>query len=165
MLPHTEELIWGTISFLVLLGVLLKIAFPAAKKALQQREDKIRTDLEKAEEARQAADSLLDEYRSRIAKAREEANTILEEARKTAEGLRKEILAKAEAQANEIVQRARVEAENERRQAMADVYREAGKVAVELAEKIVGEVIDSDLQRRLVEQYIRDVEALASSTE
>lgn len=165
LLPHTDELIWGTISFLILLGLLLKVAFPAAKKALDQREEKIRTDLEKAEEARKDSERLLDEYRGRIAKAREEAGNIIDEARKTAEGLRKEILARADAQANEIVARARLEAENERRQAMADVYREAGKVAVELAEKIIGESVDPEVQRRLVERYISDVESMAPSRE
>jgi F-type H+-transporting ATPase subunit b len=165
LLPHTDELIWGTISFLILLGLLMKVAFPAAKKALQQREEKIRTDLERAEEARSESEKLLDDYRERIAKAREEAATIVDEARKTAEGLRREIIAKAEEQANEIVARARLEAENERRQAIADVYREAGKVAIDLAERIIGETIDPDVQRRLVDQYIRDVESMASSTE
>ncbi len=165
LLPHAEELVWGTISFLALLGLLLKVAFPAAKKALQEREDRIRTDLEKAEKARQDAEKLLEDYRERIAKAKQEAATIVEEARRTAEGLRKEIVAKAEVQASEIVARARADAENERRQAMADVYREAGKVAVELAEKIIGESIDPEVQRRLVDQYIRDVESMAPSGE
>lgn len=165
LLPHTDELIWGAISFFILLGLLSKVAFPAAKKALQQREEKIRSDLERSEEARRESEKLLDDYRERIARAREEAAGIIDEARKTAEGLRKEIVAKAEAQANEIVTRARLEAENERRQAMADVYREAGKVAVDLSEKIIGESIDPEVQRRLVEQYIRDVESLASSAE
>ncbi len=165
LLPHPEELIWGTISFLILLAVLMKVAFPAAKKALQQREEKIRADLDKAEQARAESERLLEEYRERLAKAKEEAANIIDEARKTAEGLRKEIIAKAEARANEIVSGARLEAESERRQAMADVYREAGKVAVELAEKIIGESINPEVQRRLVDQYIKDVESLASSTE
>lgn len=163
LLPHTAELVWGTISFLVLLGILMKFAFPAAKKALAEREERIRTDLEKAEEARQAAERLLEDYRSRIQKAKEEAAQIVDEARKTGEALRKEIVERAEAQAAEIVARARQEAENEKRQAMVEVYRAAGGVAVELAEKMIRASIDPDLQRRIVDDYIRQVEEMASS--
>src|SRR5262249_43386291 len=46
ILPATNELIWGSISFVVLFGLLYKFAWPGLKKGLDQRTERIRTDLE-----------------------------------------------------------------------------------------------------------------------
>lgn len=163
ILPEVSELIWGAVTFLVLLGLLWWKAFPAISKALAARSDKIQGDLEGAEKARSEADEMLDEYRAKLADARDEANKILEEARKTAESLRRDLLAKAEEEAGLIVDRAKDEVEAEKRQAIGDLYREAGKVSIELAEKVVGRSLDRESQMALVDQYISDLESMSRS--
>src|SRR2546423_1330688 len=44
VVPAAPELLWGSIAFLIVLGVLVKFAFPMLKKTLQDRQDKIRED-------------------------------------------------------------------------------------------------------------------------
>lgn len=163
VIPHIEELIWGTLAFLIFLAIVGKLLWPKIQEALEGREQKIRDDLEGAENARAEADKVLEEYRGKLAEARDEANKILEEARKTAESLRREILAKAEEEAALIVDRAKDEVEAEKRQAIGDLYREAGKVSIELAEKVVGHSLDREAQMTLVDQYIADLEAMSRS--
>ena len=58
------ELIWGSLAFLIVLGVLVKFAFPTLKKTLQDRQDKIREDLEGAETAKAEAERERDDYRA-----------------------------------------------------------------------------------------------------
>src|SRR5450759_4434110 len=53
--PAAPELIWGAIAFVIVAFALMKFAFPAMKKGLKAREEKIRGDLEAAERAREEA--------------------------------------------------------------------------------------------------------------
>src|SRR3989440_8755398 len=159
--PATNEIIWGSISFVVILAVLWKFLLPAVQKGLKNREERIRSSLEHAEEAKSEADKLLDEYREKLAEARTEAGTIIEEARRTAESMRRDLMAKADQEAEEQRVRMRDQIDQERAAAVDAVRREAAQFSVELAERIVKQSIDRDAQARLIEEYIRGLEAMS----
>ena len=88
ILPATNELIWGAISFVVLLRPAAKFACPGIKKGMEARTERIRADLEAAETAKAEAERVLDEYRAQLADAKAEAGRIIEEARQQADALR-----------------------------------------------------------------------------
>ena len=52
ILPEGKEIVWAVIAFAIVFGLLAWKAWPAIKKALKDREDRIRGDLERAEQAR-----------------------------------------------------------------------------------------------------------------
>ena len=104
--PAVSEIIWGAAAFLIVLFVLVKFAFPALKKGMAAREERIRGDLERAESARVEAETQLAEYQRQLAEARAEAGRIIEEARQAADQVRQDLLAKAEADAAEARTRA-----------------------------------------------------------
>ena len=164
ILPAKNEIIWGFLSFIVLFVLMAKLAFPPIRRMLKDREDRIRASLEGAESSKADADNLLDEYRQKLAEARSEAGTIIEEARRTAESMRRDLLAKAESESNELVDRARQQIESERVAAVDAVRREAASFSVELAERIVRQTIDRDAQARLIEQYIEELERMGRAT-
>ena len=93
ILPEGKEIVWAVISFAIVFGLLAWKAWPAIKKQLKAREDRIRGDLERAEQARVEAESSLEEYRKQLAEARGEATKIIEEARLAAEQVRQERIA------------------------------------------------------------------------
>ncbi len=95
ILPATEELIWGIVAFAVVFYVLNKFAFPALRKNVEARDKQIQGDLEQAEHAKQEAQRQLEEYKRQLADARGESNRIIEEARQSAEQVRKDLIAKA----------------------------------------------------------------------
>src|SRR3974390_676737 len=107
IIPEGKEILWGAIFFLIVMAVLWKFASPPIKKALADREDRIRDDLARAEAARTEAEGSLEEYRRQLADARAEAGRVIEEARQAADGVRKDLIARAEADAQEIRNRAR----------------------------------------------------------
>jgi F-type H+-transporting ATPase subunit b len=154
ILPATNELIVGIIAFALLFFVLSKLAFPRASEALQERTKNIEGKLEHAERERQKADELLQQYRERLASAEGEAQRIIEEARANAERLRKELAAKAEAEADRVITRGRDEIQAERDRAVRALQGEVGKLAVELASRVVGDSLDREAQLRLIDQYI-----------
>ena len=164
ILPETNEIIWGFLSFVILFVLMWRLAFPAIRKAMEAREERIRESLESAEEAKGEADRLLDDYRQKLAEARTEANTIIEEARRTAESMRRDLLARAETEREEMIQRARQEIEASQATAVEAVRREAATFSVELAERIVRQTIDRDAQGRLIEEYIAELERMGRAT-
>jgi F-type H+-transporting ATPase subunit b len=162
LLPEADELIFGSLAFLIVFLILQRFAFPAIRKGLQERQEKIRGDLEGAEQAKNEAESSLERYQQQLQEARGEANRVIEEARKTAEQMRRDLLAKAEDEAQAVVRRAQEEVRGERDRAVQALRRELAEASVELAARVIGESLDRDRQLRLVDQYIDDVGVLGN---
>src|SRR5689334_23857264 len=70
--PANNEIIWGSLAFLVLLGAMWKFGVPAVKNMEKAREDRIRNDLEAAEAAKTDAEAEKAQYLAQIAGAKEE---------------------------------------------------------------------------------------------
>jgi F-type H+-transporting ATPase subunit b len=155
--PATNELIWGTIAFLILLILMYRTVFPSINQAYKDRRANIEGKLERAERDRDEAEQLLEQYRRRLRDAEDETQRILEEARGNAERVRRELLSKAEADAGRELDRARQAIRAERDQAIRQLRNEVGTLAVELATRVVGDSLDRDRQLRLVDEYIDEL--------
>jgi len=157
ILPDAKEIIWTVIAFAIAFVILARFAFPAVKKGLQAREDKIRGDLERAEQARTEAEATLERYQRQVAEARGEATRIIEEARQAAEGVRRDLIARAEADAAEVRQRAQEDSQLAGSRALSELRSQVASLSVDLAEKIVEHNLDRDTQMNLIESYINSV--------
>ena len=155
--PAVSEMIWGGLAFLIVLLLLIKFAFPALRKGVKAREEKIRSDLEGAEHARQEAEEERARYQSQLADARGEANRIVEEARAAAEQVRQDLTSRAEQEAAQIRTRAADDIQAARDRAMSDLRGQVADISIELAEKIVERSIDRSAQEQLIESYISSV--------
>ena len=161
ILPDTPELIWGIISFAIVLFVLNRIAFPKLKEVVDKRAETIQGDLEQAEESKNEAKKLLEDYKQQLAEARSEANKIVEESRQQAEQVRKDVVARAEKDAEQIVARAQEQLEAERNRAVQELQGTIADLSIELAEKVVGRSIDASAQKELVDAYIKEVSSMS----
>ena len=157
ILPDVAELIFGSIAFVIVFAVLAKFAFPALNKMLAERSAKIKGDLEKAEHARTSAEAELADYRKQLAGAGEEASRIIEEARKTADQLRRDVQIKAEQESQATVARAQEEIRAERDRVFQDLKAQVGEIAVDLAGRVVGESLDKQRHEKLIDDYITQV--------
>lgn len=157
LLPGINEVIWGTLAFLVLLGVMVKFGVPAVKNMEKAREDRIRNDLEGAEKARAEAEAEKAQYLAQIAGAKEEAGRLIEEARVAAESVRADLIARAEAEANDIRARAQADIVNQRNQAMTQLRTDVASLSIDLAGRIVERNLDTDTNRQLVDSFIDQV--------
>jgi F-type H+-transporting ATPase subunit b len=155
--PATNELVWGTIAFLLLLFLMYRTVFPSINKAYKDRRANIEGKLEQAEREREEAEQLLEHYRRRLRDAEDETQRILEEARSNAERVRRDLLAKAETDAGRELDRARLAIRAERDQAIRQLRNEVGTLAVELATRVVGDSLDRERQLRLVDEYIDEL--------
>jgi F-type H+-transporting ATPase subunit b len=155
--PGIHELLVGLVAFAIVFFAIVKFVMPAMKKVLAEREAQIQGNLEKADEAKRAAEAELADYRTQLAGARDEANRIIEEARKTAEQLRKDIQTKAEEESQATVARAQEEIRAERDRAFQDLRAQVGEIAVLLAGKVVEKELDQGAHERLIDEYIDQV--------
>lgn len=157
ILPPTNELIWGAIAFTILFALLAKLGYPAIKKGMDDRTEKIRSDLDAAEQARAEADRVQGEYAAQLAAARTESARIIEEARQQADQVKRELTARAEAEAAELRQRNAEQVAAERDRVLAEMRGEVATLAIELAEKVVESNLDREANMRLIENYINSV--------
>lgn len=157
ILPETKEIIWASICFAIVFALLAWKGWPAIKKALADREEKIRGDLERAEAARTEAETELGDYQRQLADARADAGRIIEEARQAADQVRQELVAKAESDAAELRARADDDIKLATDRAMADLQNRVADLSIELAEKVVEKSLDRDTQIQLIENYINNV--------
>src|SRR5262245_56021423 len=162
--PAAGELIIGLLAFAVLFFFTWKWVLPRVRQVLEERRQAIQGEMEQAEATRKQADQQLEEYRTQIAGAREEANGIIEDARTTADQVRRDTLAKAEEEAQGRLDRAAEEIRAERDRAFQELRGQLGEIAVELAERVVGQSLDDEAHRRLIDEYIDEVAASGRST-
>jgi F-type H+-transporting ATPase subunit b len=160
--PHLSELIIAALAFFILFFFMSKWVIPRVNQTLEQRRQKIQGDLEGAEEARRAAQQELGQYREQLAGARDEANRIIEEARKTAESMRRDMASKAEQESQGIVARAQEEIRAERDRVFQELKAQVGELSIELAARVVGESLDKERQLRLVDDYIEELSGMPS---
>jgi F-type H+-transporting ATPase subunit b len=155
--PHATELLVGAVAFAIVFFFMWKWVLPRVNVLLEQRREQIQGEMEKAEQAHQEADAQLADYRGQLAGARDEANRIIEEARRTADQLRVDLQAKAEQESQAIVQRAQEEIRAERDRVFQELRTQVGEIAVELAGKVVGAELDPSAHGRLIDEYIDQV--------
>jgi len=161
--PKVSELILGAVAFFILFAFMYRWVLPRVNQMLEARRDKIQGDLEKAEEAKSEADKLLADYREQLSGARDEANRVIEEGRKTAESMRRDLEAKAEEESRAIVAKAQDEIRAERDRVFQELKAQVGELSLQLAGRMVGESLDRDRHLRLVDDYIRDLEHMGPS--
>ena len=163
ILPEVNELIWGGISFLLLFGLLAKFGFPAVKAGMDARTERIRSSIDEAEQAKTDAQSILEDYQRQLADARSEAARIIEEARQTADALRRDQEARLQTELNEMRERNAEQIAQERDRVMSEISGQVKTLAIELAEKVVEANLDRDANLRIIENYINSVNQSGAS--
>ena len=157
--PSVNELIYGLISFLIFFAFMAKYVLPRANSALADRRALIEGKMEQAEADRAEAAKLLADYREQLADARGEAGRIIESAEKQAATIRVERQRTAQEEADRIIATATAKAEADRQSVMSQLRGEIGGLSVQLAERIVGQSLESDdRQRSLIDSFIDGVE-------
>jgi F-type H+-transporting ATPase subunit b len=160
--PLTVEpglMIWTVVVFLLLLLILKKFAYPALLGAVEARERALQQQLDEAERNRAESAALLAEHKKLLAEARTQAHGLLVEARTSAEKERALAMEKTLQEQQQLLERARRDIAAERDRAIAELRREAVDLSLAAASKLIGERLTSDGDRRLVQEYLANLES------
>jgi F-type H+-transporting ATPase subunit b len=162
--PHAGLMAWTLIIFVVLLFVLSKYAFKPITAAVEARERALEAAIEGAKRDRDAAARLLAEQQAALEATRAEAQGLIAQARAAGEKMRADQVEQTRVQQAELLERARRDIEGERVRAIADLRREAVDLALAGATKVIGRNLDEAGNRRLVEDFLATVPALAPNS-
>lgn len=159
IIPHPGELLLGLICFAVIVLVFTRKVVPALEKVHAERTAAIEGGMQQAEAAQKEAEAALAEYKAQLADARAEAGRIREEARSEGAQILAELRERAGADAARITESAHKQIEAERQQAVVSLRSEVGRLATDLAGRIVGESLqDEARQSRVVDRFLAELE-------
>lgn len=145
---------WTWLVFLLLLYVLKRFAWPPLVQATVEREKRIQAQLEEAERRNQEAQALLEQHKRLLEESRTKAHQLMAEAKAFADKERTVALEKARQEQEELLARAQRDIAAERDRAIEELRRETVDVSLAAASKLIGKRLDSDTDRKLVEEYL-----------
>lgn len=136
--PEPGLLVWSLVIFTIFWWLMSRFAFKPIGEALKQRETDIQNALDEAKKAREEMSHVQAENEKLLAQAREERSAILKEAKDAKEEIIAEAKERANAEYKRKVESALHDIENQKMAAMTELKNQAGKMAVEIAEKVLG---------------------------
>ena len=151
--PEPGLAIWTTLTFLLLVFVLGKFAWKPILAMLSERERSIQAALDDSKQARLEAESLMERNRAILADAQNQANELLERARRDGEARRAELAEKARQEAESLLARSREEIARQQRAALREIRGEVADLVIGAATQLVGQNMDGEQHRRLIDQY------------
>jgi F-type H+-transporting ATPase subunit b len=156
--PALGLMIWTLIVFGVTMFVLGRAALPRIQAELDKRARAIRENIEAAERQRKEADEMLADYRKRLAEARNQADEIVARSRKASEVALAEAAAAGKEKREELVGAARRDIELETKRSLDRIRQEVADLTVVATEKVTRKSLDTDDQRRLIEEALSEVD-------
>ena len=156
--PAVGLIFWTSVVFILLIVLLGKFAWKPILYAIKTREEGIDKALKSAESALNDMRELQANNEKILAKAKEERDVLLKEARDTKEAIIAEAKTKATKESERIVAAARDQINNEKNAAITELKNQVATLSIEIAEKILKSELSSDeKQKALVSNLMKDV--------
>jgi F-type H+-transporting ATPase subunit b len=158
--PAFGLVFWMSVSFLIILFLLKKFAWPVILNALEERERSITDALSAAEKAKAEMAQLNADNERLLQEARIQRDQILADARNAKEAMISEAKTKATEEADRLRKQAREEIQNEKNVAITEIKNQVAALSLEIAEKVIRQNLSSDAkQKELVGALLKDVKA------
>lgn len=155
--PAFGSVIWATVSFLVVLFLLRKMAWGPILQGLKDREEEIEGALNSAKEARAEIQNLQSDNERLLQEARAERDGMLRDARDMADKLVADAKQLAKDEGERMIDQAKQAIDGERAAAVAELKAEVAKLSLEIAENLVRHELKGDgAQQELIGRMISD---------
>ena len=151
--------IWTIVTFLVLLGLLAKIAWGPLLKALDERQEMIRKSLHDADQATQDLKRLHQESAQIIAAARGEAQSLVAKSRAAADTVREDLKQKAKEEAEALVRGAQRQIQLETARAVQQIRHEVVDLSLAVASKLIKKNLTQEDNDALIQDSLTQIDA------
>jgi F-type H+-transporting ATPase subunit b len=148
------------VNFTLLAVLLYFVAYKPILRMLDERSARIKKGLDDAEQASRRAAEIEQEFEQRMSEARKEGQEIIAQATQMSEKARQEILETAREESRAQIEKAKEEIARERDLAMADLRQQVADLSLTISEKVIGETLDEERQRRLIADFLKQTEEL-----
>ena len=152
-----QDVVLTAVAIFILFFALSYLLFNPVREMLEKRKKKISDELSEAESSLHEAEAMKAEYEAKMASAKDDANEILDNARKKAIKNRNEILEDARNDAQKLRERAAAELLQEKVHARDDLKNEMVDIAALLAEKAVSGNMSPEIQEKLVNETLQEI--------
>lgn len=156
LIPNPMTMLVQLCSTLVLFLLMKKFLWKSVKNFLDVRADKMQSNLAESEQAKQ--DALTDRQKAleELQGASARGEKIVEAAVKQAKDEKESILLEAGKQADALRKKAQEQIESDRQQMYDGMSKEMVEVAMSAVEKLVGSKDTSDMDRKAIEEFVKD---------
>jgi len=155
--PDVTLLFTTWVCFLFILIVLSKFAWKPILAIIDAREEHIKKSVEDADKIRVEMETLAERHKQMIEDSEAQAKTIIEDSRKAAKDAAKHITDEAKKESQIILENTQRDMREELKEAQATLREESASIAIELANKILGEHLDESKNRKLISKYIDEL--------
>lgn len=156
MLKFDFNFIWTIINLILFFVLMRFLLFKPIKKILTQRQEMIDNQFRDAENAKEQADLLKNQYESELAGVEDEKKQIITDARADAKAEYDKIVNRAQTDADRIKSDARKAADSETEKARLAVKESIAQLAMETAEKIVGEKTSAEIDSGIYDKFLNE---------
>jgi F-type H+-transporting ATPase subunit b len=153
-------LISQLVSFLILLVLLYFVAFKRVLKMLDERSGKIRESLEQAETVKKQSLHAEDEVKKQLQSASQKGQELIAQATKASDEIRARAQELAKKDAEMLIERARLAIQAEKDEAIEELRREFADVTIMAAGKVIGESLDKQSHKTLIDKILNENQAL-----
>lgn len=158
MVDIDATLIAQIINFLILVAILAKVAYKPLVKVLAEREQRIASNLEAADQEKALAQQFKQEMETQLANARSQAQAIIDKAEKFAAAKRDEEVENTRAECAKMIKNAQEEIEREREKTMNAMRSEVVALSIAAASKVMSENMSSEANSKIVEKFITQLD-------
>lgn len=156
LIPNPMTMLVQLCSTLVLFLLMKKFLWKSVKNFLDVRADKMQSDLAESEQAKQDAITDRQKALEELQGASARGEKIVEAAVKQAKDEKESILLEAGKQADALRKKAQEQIESDRQQMYDGMSKEMVEVAMSAVEKLVGSKDTSDMDRKAIEEFVKD---------
>ena len=153
----SSMIFWSVISFAILFFVLKKFAFPPIMAALDDREKKIRGDIEESEKLKQDVEKIKTDLEDKLKAAHSKAETIVQLAHDEARKLQEKTVQETETKVKQAQREAEQEIQNSRNKLLQEIRSYTAALTISSAEKFLKKSLGDADKKRLADESIDQV--------
>jgi F-type H+-transporting ATPase subunit b len=151
---NLPKLLYQLINFIIVIGILYALLYKRVVAMLNERTERIEQSLKDADQVKQQLANAKRDYDAEIAKARQEATSILAQAQERAKTQESEIIAQAREEGEHIRAEMRDQARQERDQMMREVKEQVAELVTLTATRVLQAELKSSGHDRLIEESL-----------
>ena len=144
-------------NLLIIFLIMKKFLFGPVQAMMKTRREQVDKIYSDADESRDSANRMKQEYEDKMASARQEADTLIKNATQTAQRKSDQIVSEANSQASHAKQKAEEEIAQQKKQMLQDIRSEISGLAVDIASKVVEREINQKDYDGFVDEFIQNV--------
>ncbi len=149
-------IIWTTVSFVILLGLLYKLLLPPLLDTIEKREKQIRDSLGHAEQSKLEAQEMLSEYKKKMDDAHRAAEGVIQNSKLEAQEVINKAAESAKHEAQIIITQAKAEIESEKKKMFNEVKAISADLIVAASSRVLKREVKKEDNARIIDESLND---------